>query len=487
MSEENGNVLDEVDAGNIRRIHLVGVGGTGMGSFAGMLKAAGYVVTGSDEKVYPPMSDMLRGWEIPVMTPYSAQNLDQTKPDLAIIGNVIRRVNPEAAEVRARRIPQMSFPAALGSLFLESRHSIVIAGTHGKTTTAAMMGHVLVSADRDPSFLVGGVTQNYLCNYRIGSGEHFVVEGDEYDTAYFDKGPKFLHYRPRTVILTSVELDHADIYRDLQHYESSFESLIRLIPPDGTLAVCALYPNAVRMARACRAQVLTYAAHPGDEVDFAAASIALSTEGARFTALDRGRKMGEVFLPMGGVHNVENAMGVLAASRALGLSFEEVAEGLSSFGGVKRRQEVRAEVGGVMVIDDFAHHPTAVRETIAAVHRRYPERRLWAVFEPRSNTSRRNIHQREYAQSFAGAAHASIKIPEPHDKVPIDEQLDVPSLIESLKAQGIAADSADSIDGLVNRVAQESRAGDLVLVMSNGSFGGLIDKVIGELRKATRE
>jgi len=222
-------------------------------------------------------------------------------------------------------------------------------------------------------------------------------------------------------------------------------------------------------------------------VDFAAASIALSTEGARFTAMDGGRKMGEVFLPMGGVHNVENAMGVLAASRALGLSFEEVVEGLSSFGGVKRRQEVRAEVGGVMVIDDFAHHPTAVRETIAAVHRRYPERRLWAVFEPRSNTSRRNIHQREYAQSFAGAARASIKIPEPHDKVPIDEQLDVPSLIESLNAQGIAADSADSIDGLVNRVAQESRAGDLVLVMSNGSFGGLIDKVIGELRKGTRE
>ena len=487
MSDENGNVLDEVDAGNIRRIHLVGVGGTGMGSFAGMLKAAGYVVTGSDEKVYPPMSDMLRGWEIPVMTPYSAQNLDQAKPDLAIIGNVIRRVNPEAAEVRARRIPQMSFPAALGSLFLESRHSIVVAGTHGKTTTSAMMGHVLVSAGRDPSFLVGGVTQNYLCNYRIGSGEHFVVEGDEYDTAYFDKGPKFLHYRPRTVILTSVELDHADIYRDLQHYESSFESLIRLIPSDGTLAVCALYPNAVRMARVCRARVLTYAAHPGDGVDFAAANISLSIDGARFTALDGGRKMGEIFLPMGGVHNVENAMGVLAASTALGLSFQEVAEGLFSFGGVKRRQEVRAEVGGVMVIDDFAHHPTAVRETIAAVHRRHPERRLWAVFEPRSNTSRRNIHQREYAQSFAGADRASVKIPEPHDKVPTDEQLDVPALIESLKAQGIAADSADSIDGLVARIAQESRAGDLILVMSNGSFGGLINKVIGELRKGTRE
>src|SRR5215471_14934297 len=279
MSEENGNVLDEVDAGNIRRIHLVGVGGTGMGSFAGMLKAAGYVVTGSDEKVYPPMSDMLRGWEIPVMTPYSAQNLDQTKPDLAIIGNVIRRVNPEAAEVRARRIPQMSFPAALGSLFLESRHSIVIAGTHGKTTTAAMIGHVLVSADRDPSFLVGGVTQNYLCNYRIGSGEHFVVEGDEYDTAYFDKGPKFLHYQPRTVILTSVELDHADIYRDLAHYESSFEKLVALIPSDGTLVVCETYANAVRIARGCKGHVVYYSGAQAKELVFSSAGARFSVEG----------------------------------------------------------------------------------------------------------------------------------------------------------------------------------------------------------------
>jgi len=483
MTDDNGEVLNEVDPSSIHQIHLVGVAGTGMGSFAGMLKAAGYSVTGSDEKVYPPMSDMLRGWNIPVMTPYHEQNLDQAKPDLAIIGNVIRRVNPEAAEVRARRIRQMSFPAALGSLFLQSRHSVVVAGTHGKTTTSAMMGHVLVAAGKNPSFLVGGVTQNYACNYRIGRGEHFVVEGDEYDTAYFDKGPKFLHYRPRTAILTSIELDHADIYRDLRHYESAFESFAKLIPADGTIVVCASYPNAVRIARTGRARVVSYAARPAPNVDFAAASIALSSEGAHFTAMEGNHPIGEVFLRMGGVHNVENAMGVIAAGRALGLSFDSIAGGLSSFGGVKRRQEVRAEIRGVMVIDDFAHHPTAVRETIAAVHRRHPERRLWAVFEPRSNTSRRNIHQGEYAQAFGGANRASIKVPEPHDKVPSDEQLDVPVLIDALQAAGIEADSAGLVDELVERVATQSRPGDVILVMSNGSFGGLIDKLIAELRK----
>src|SRR3954470_21100441 len=220
MADENGNVLTEVDPGRIRRIHLVGVAGTGMGSFAGMLKAAGFEVTGSDENVYPPMSDMLRAWGIQALTPYRPENLDIAKPDLVIIGNVIRRVNPEATEVRARKLPQMSFPAALGEFFLKTRHSVVVAGTHGKTTTSSLIGHVLADAGRDPTFLVGGVTLNYSGNYRVGQGAHFVVEGDEYDTAYFDKGPKFLHYQPRTAILTSVELDHADIYRDLQHYES---------------------------------------------------------------------------------------------------------------------------------------------------------------------------------------------------------------------------------------------------------------------------
>jgi len=482
MADDNGNVLDTLSPGAVRRIHLVGVAGTGMGSFAGMLKAAGYDVTGSDENVYPPMSDMLRAWGIQALTPYKPENLDVARPDLVIIGNVIRRVNPEASAVRERRLPQMSFPAALGSLFLEHAHSIVVAGTHGKTTTSSIMAHVLVEAGRDPSFLVGGVTQNYSGNYRVGKGPHFVVEGDEYDTAYWDKGSKFLHYRPRTAILTSVEFDHADIFRDLPHYEATFDKFVRLIPPDGRLVVCTAYPNAVKLAQACPGQVITYVGREGAEADYTPRHVQFGPDGARFEVVERGAVLGSVLLPMSGLHNVENTLGVIAAARGLGLSFEEIARGLATFRGVKRRQEVRAEVGGMLVVDDFAHHPTAVRETIAAIRHRYPERRLWAIFEPRSNTSRRNIHQEDYAHSFTGASRASLKVPERHDKVPTGEELDVPRVTQALEAQGIAADFASDVPTLVERVVREAQPGDVLLVMSNGAFGGFIDKLLTELR-----
>ncbi len=480
---DDGLVLDAVEPGGVRRIHFIGVAGTGMGSFAGMLKAAGYEVSGSDQNVFPPMSEMLAAWGIPVLTPYGPANLDAAKPELVIVGNVVRRVNPEATEARARRLPQMSFPAALGAFFLGDRHSVVVAGTHGKTTTAALLGHVLVAAGRDPSFLVGGVTRNYGANYRLGTGRHFVVEGDEYDTAYFDKGPKFLHYRPRTAILTSVEFDHADIYRDLAHYESAFEAFVRLLPPDGLLAVSASYPGAVRLARASPARVVTYGGPPDGPAEYAARALELDPAGARFELCERGRRLGTVRLPLGGGHNVENALGVVAAARGLGLSFEELREGLATFAGVRRRQEARGEVGGVLVIDDFAHHPTAVRETVAAIRALYPDRRLWALFEPRSNTSRRNIHQTEYGRAFAGAARVTIKVPEPHDKVPADQQLDVGRLIATLAAQGIEAAAEAEVDALVTQVAGAARPGDVVLAMSNGAFGGLVDKLVRALAR----
>ncbi len=479
-TSDNGNVLATIDPGSVRRVHLVGVAGTGMGSFAGMLKAAGYDVTGSDENVYPPMSDMLKAWGIQALTPYAPANLDVARPDLVIIGNVIRRVNPEATAVRERALRQMSFPAALGSLFLSTRHGVVVAGTHGKTTTSSLMGHVLADAGRDPSFLVGGVTRNYAGNYRLGKGPHFVVEGDEYDTAYFDKGPKFLHYQPKTVILTSVELDHADIYGDLAHYESSFERLSGIVPADGLVVVSAQWPNAVRLARLSRAPVATYSSRE-EGADYHAAKLRLGPDGARFEVVERGHLAGEVLLPMAGAHNVENALGVYAAARALGLSHGEIARGLATFQGVKRRQEVRGEPQGVLVLDDFAHHPTAVRETIAAVRSRWPDRRLWAVFEPRSNTSRRNLHQAEYARSFGGAARASIKVPEKHDKIPEGEGLDVVRLASELSAQGIPSVAAATVDALLDEVASDARAGDLLLVMSNGAFGGFIDKVLARL------
>jgi UDP-N-acetylmuramate: L-alanyl-gamma-D-glutamyl-meso-diaminopimelate ligase len=477
---DNGNVLTDVDPKSVKRVHLVGVGGTGMGSFAGMLKAAGYEVTGSDENVYPPMSDMLREWGIDVFTPYGPENLDRARPDLVIIGNVIRRVNPEATAVRERGLRQMSFPAAFGSLVLAGKHSVVVTGTHGKTTTSALMAHVLVAAGTDASFLVGGVTLNYGGNYRYGRGPFVVVEGDEYDTAYFDKGPKFLHYRPQTAMLTSVEFDHADIYRDMPHYESAFDKLGAAMPVDGTLAVCASYPNAVDIARrSTAARVVTYAGDAFAGVaDYKARRVSFGPEGARFEIVEPGGTSGELLLPMAGHHNVENAVGVYACARALGLTAAQVRDGFASFTGVKRRQEPRGEPGGVLVLDDFAHHPTAVRETIDAIRLRYPGRRLWAVFEPRSNTSRRNIHQQEWPKAFDGAGRVVLKVPEPHDKVPLDEQLNIDRVVADLRARGIAADASKEVEELVDLVARDARKGDVVLVMSNGSFGGFIPRLL---------
>ena len=485
MTDDNGVILTDIAPGSVRRIHLVGVAGTGMGSFAGMLKEAGYDVTGSDENVYPPMSDMLKAWGVPVLTPYRPENIDETRPDLVIIGNVIRRVNPEATAVRERRIPQMSFPAAFGALVLGSKHSVVVVGTHGKTTTSALMGHVLAAAGTDPSFLVGGVTLNYDGNFRLGKGKYVVVEGDEYDTAYFDKGPKFLHYRAKTAILTSVEFDHADIYRDMAHYESAYERFAETLPRDGTLAVCSAYPNAVAIARKhAKARVVTYAG--AGNADYVARNVRFGPEGVRFEIMGTDGSSGDLLLPMSGLHNVENAVGVYAASRSIGLTPSQIGTGFASFKGVKRRQEIRDDVGGVLVIDDFAHHPTAVRETIQAIRKRWPDRRLWAVFEPRSNTSRRNIHQDEYARAFEGADLASIRVPEHHDKVPLAEELDVGRVVEALNAQGIAATASPDVATLVQGVVASAQPGDVLLVMSNGAFGGFIPSVIDGLKARAR-
>ena len=484
MTEDNGNILSEVAPGEIERIHLVGVAGTGMGAFAGMLKAEGFTVTGSDENVYPPMSDMLAAWEIEVFSPYSAENIDRANPDLVIIGNVIRRANPEATVVRERRIPQMSFPAAFGSLVCIGRHSVVVAGTHGKTTTSAMLAHVLADAGLDPTFIVGGVTLNYTGNFRLGAGEHVVIEGDEYDTAYFDKGPKFVHYRARTALLTSIEFDHADIYRDMAHYESAYEKLCATLPPDGWLGVSASYPRAVEIAlKYSQARVVTYGI--AESAEYRAVDLEFGEGGSRFVIHGPGDEPAEMTMSMTGLHNVENAAGVWAAARALGLSPDAIAAGLHSFLGVKRRQEPRGYVGGVLVIDDFAHHPTAVRETVGAIRQRYRDRRLWAVFEPRSNTSRRNIHQREYAEAFDDADVVTIRLPEPHDKVPADQQLDVAAVVQEISARGIEATGLESVPEIVELIARQARPNDVILVMSNGAFGNLIPEVLSALEQRT--
>jgi UDP-N-acetylmuramate: L-alanyl-gamma-D-glutamyl-meso-diaminopimelate ligase len=477
---DDGLVLADVDPASVRRVHLVGVAGSGMAAFAGMLKAAGYQVTGSDQNIYPPMSELLAAEGIPVLTPYDPANLDTAKPELVIIGNVVRRVNPEATAARQRGLTQMSFPAALGALFLRARHSLVVVGTHGKTTTAALLAHVLVAAGRDPSFLVGGILKNYDANYRLGRGPHFVVEGDEYDTAYFDKGPKFLHYRPRTAVLTSLEFDHADIYRDLAHYESAFARFVPLLPPDGLLAVSARWPRAVELARGGPAPVATYAV--GGPADYVAHDLRLGPGGACFQVVEAGHRLGEARLPIGGAHNVENALGVVAATRAVGLEFHEIVAGLATFAGVRRRQEVRGEAGGVVVIDDFAHHPTAVRATIDAIRARFPGRRLWAAFEPRSNTSRRRVHQAEYVEALSVADLVALKVPEPHDMVPADERLDAERVVADLRSRGVNARADADVDRLVRVVVDDARPGDVILVMSNGAFGGFIDRLLSALR-----
>jgi len=473
-----------VDWSRVKRVHLIGVAGTGMGSFAGMLKAAGYEVTGSDENVYPPMSTQLERWGIEVSTPYRAENLDHARPDLVVVGNVVRAVNPEAATMRERGLPHVSFPAALGEVFIGPRHGVVVVGTHGKTTTSAMMGALLHHAGRDPSFLVGGVTRDFDSNFRLGRGPHFVVEGDEYDTAYFDKGPKFLHYRPRTAIFTSCELDHADIYRDEAHYESAFERFVDLLPGDGFLAACASFASVLRIARRSRATVETYALdRPG--ADWEARGLRLAPDGARFTLVRRRRTLAEVHLPVGGAHNVENALGVAAAATALGLSPDEIAAGLAAFRGVRRRQEVRGTAGGVVVVDDFAHHPRAVEMTLAAIRGAFPGARLLAAFEPRSNTSRRNLHQREYASpaTWGDAAEVFLLRPAPTDQVPESERLDVDGLTGALAAAGRPARAFATVDEMVPELAAAARPGDVVVAMSNGAFGGIWGKLLDALGK----
>ncbi len=474
---ERENILSEIDPASVKRIHILGVCGTGMGTFAGMLKEKGYTVTGSDENVYPPMSDMLAAWGIEVMKGYSPNNLDAARPDLVIIGNVIRRVNPEAEAVRARGIPHMSFPAALGSFFLNGKTSCVVVGTHGKTTTTAMLGHVFAEAGRNPSYLVGGVVRDSQKSYRLGDGPHFAVEGDEYDTAYFDKGPKFLHYRPHAAIWTSMEFDHADIYADMDAYRASFAKFLKILPPNGFLAVSAAYPEAVEMAQkgaACRVE--TYGLTDG--ANWSARNIEHKDGAAFFDLVHNGEFLGRYELFIGGAHNVENALGVIALAFSQGLSLQEIAKGLKTFSGVKRRQEIRGELNGAAIIDDFAHHPTAVRLTLNAIRERFPGRPVWAIFEPRSNTSRRNFHQKQYAEAFDGACRVILCRPLPTDRVPKGEELDVDRLVRDISTRGIPAMALPDANAIAGEIKSRVQPGDVLLIMSNGAFGGLIGKLL---------
>jgi UDP-N-acetylmuramate: L-alanyl-gamma-D-glutamyl-meso-diaminopimelate ligase len=468
------------DPSAIRRIHLMAICGTGMGAFAGLLKEAGYEVRGSDAGVYPPMSTQLQEQGIELMDGFRPENLDWD-PDLVVVGNAIRRTNPEAEAMRDRDLTYASFPETLSELFLASRHPIVVAGTHGKTTTSSVLAHCLHALGATPQsgFLVGGVLQNFGRNFRPGEpGGFFVVEGDEYDTAYFDKVPKFIHYRPRTAVLTSVEFDHADIYRDLDHVREAFGMLIDLVPDDGVLFACADGAHVPPLAQACGGALQYYSTRGNPAAQWQGAIVGADRESMTFTVSRDGSPLGTFRSSLIGEHNLANLVAVVAVLTWHGFETAAIAGALDAYLGVRRRQEVFAEPDGVTLIDDFAHHPTAVRATIDATRLRFgQDRTLWTVFEPRTNTTRRNVFQEAYGHAFSGSDHLVVAPVHRADGIPEEERFDPDRLVADARSHGVDAVQADGIDHIVDLLAERTRSGDIVLILSNGGFGGIYESL----------
>jgi UDP-N-acetylmuramate: L-alanyl-gamma-D-glutamyl-meso-diaminopimelate ligase len=467
------------------KLHLIGIAGTGMGSIAGLLRAAGHDVRGSDEHVYPPMSTQLAQQNIPVMEGFGAANLDWS-PDRVVVGNVCRRDHVEVLAAQERGIPLISFPALLSELFLSTRRSVVVAGTHGKTTTSSLMSFVLTQAGRDPSFLIGGVPVNFRQSWRLGRGPEFVVEGDEYDTAFFDKKSKFLHYRPHTVILTSVEFDHADIFADEEAVKNAFREFVALIPPEGQLLVCAASPGALDVAKAARCPVTTYG-RPGTDADWTFEVTGRKLGGRTILRLARsGKVMATLDVGLAGIFNLENLTGVIAAATSLGLEQSEISLAIRKFLGVKRRQEISGVAAGVTVVDDFAHHPTAIRETLGALKGRYGPGKLIVAFEPRSATSRRSVFQHDFVDALAIADEVVLAPLFAPEKVPAEERLDVERLAVDLRSREVPARLIAGVPATVEHLAGRAAPGDTVVIMSSGSYGGLHDKLLVRLGDPVR-
>ncbi|MEQ1566838.1 MAG: UDP-N-acetylmuramate:L-alanyl-gamma-D-glutamyl-meso-diaminopimelate ligase [Myxococcota bacterium] len=466
------------DPKTVRSIHVMGIGGTAMAALAGMLVDAGYSVTGSDTNVYPPMSDYLASLKIPVMKGYVASNLDR-RPDLVVVGNVIRAEYEEAQAMLERDLPYCSFPEALGALFLNDAHSVVIAGTHGKTTTTSLTAWLLEKAGLNPGFLIGGIAKNFDRTARRGAGERFVIEGDEYDTAFFDKGPKFLHYRPRTAVVTSVEFDHADIYADLDAVKASFRKLMHILPADGTLIVRADDPGAADIAREAPCAVWRYG--KGQEWDGERVAIDTDRGTVTFRVTRAGSTVGTYTSCMVGEHNLYNQVAAVAAAIAAGADPARLGAGFETFAGIKRRQEVIGEPGGVTVIDDFAHHPTAVDVTLAALRERYGKRRMWAVWEPRSATSRRSVFQDDYVKAFDAADQVLIAAPFDQGRIPEADRFSSVKLVQDLADRGIEAQSLPDPDAILETLAARVAPHDVVAILSNGGFGGLHAKLLERL------
>jgi UDP-N-acetylmuramate: L-alanyl-gamma-D-glutamyl-meso-diaminopimelate ligase len=462
-------------------IHLLGICGTGMAALAGILKELGHTVTGSDEHVYPPMSTFLADLGIPIQNGYLPENLEPA-PDVVVVGNVIRRENPEAQLLLDRDLPRLSMPEALNRFLVGGRHSIVVTGTHGKTTTTSLIAWLLQATGRDPGFMVGGIAKNFQSNYRVGQGPYVVLEGDEYDTAFFDKRPKFIHFQPSLAVLTSVEFDHADIYADLNAVRWAFEDFLARTPAASTILACGDAPLVREVCRRAVGQVEYYGL--GEEVTWRAVDIKPTNGGASFTLLKDGAPWGDFFLPLIGAHNVLNATAALAVMAKVGATPAELDAALATFQGVKRRLETACNHHDIVVLDDFAHHPTEVAATLTAVRAGYPGRRLVAAFEPRTNTSRRKIFQVPYVEALKDADLILVREPPDLWKVPEDEQFSSWQLVQDLIASGQKAFYFPTTDHLLHSLLRGLKPNDTLVVMSNGSFDGLVSRLCEALGEA---
>lgn len=467
------------------RIHLIGVCGTAMASLAGMLRERGHVVSGSDAAAYPPMSDQLAAMGIAVAQPYDAANVRAARPELVVVGNAISRGNVELEYVLNEKVPFCSMASLVHDEFLRGRESLVVAGTHGKTTTTSMLAWIYETAGLQPSFLIGGVAENFGTSFMVRESETFLLEGDEYDTAFFDKGPKFLHYFPDAAILTHVEFDHADIYDDLKMVKTAFKRFVNLIPQRGRLVAFDGSENVGE----CVARAFCAVERYGERRDSYWRVTELRHEGGGMRwRLERGGELfAELMLPMPGEHNAMNATAAAALAAGQGVPVGAIVEALATFKSVKRRLEVRAEVNGVTIIDDFAHHPTAIRETLRALRAAYPGRRLWAVLEPRSNTLRRNVFEEALVESLALADRVVLAAVFKSESIPEGERLVPESVAARLRALGVPADVLPDADAIVEAMAPEVGSGDVVAILSNGGFGGIYTKLPEAIGSSVRQ
>jgi UDP-N-acetylmuramate: L-alanyl-gamma-D-glutamyl-meso-diaminopimelate ligase len=453
-----------------------------MAPLAGMLREQGFRVTGSDSGVYPPASTLLESLGISFFHSFNAAHLDP-QPDLVVVGNIIARGNPELEEVLDRKIPYRSLPEMLEEEFLPGRHSIVVSGTHGKTTTTAMLAWIFHVAGKKPNFLVGGVAENFGKSYGLAGGPEFILEGDEYETAFWDRGPKFFHYHPDDLIITSLEFDHADIYADFEVYQLAFRRLVNLVPRSGRVVVWGDTEQSGPALRAAAAKafcpVETYGFSAQN--DWVASAVAAEGESTKFGVAYRGKTFGDFTLQASGRHNVLNAVAAIAVAHGRGISVDGLHEALSTFRSVKRRMDVKGELAGILLVDDFAHHPTAVRATIEAARGRWPDRRLWAILEPRSNSMRRKVFEESLPKALALADRIVLGGVFRAQQLGDENRMSPQTVAQSVRELGKDARAFDGSDAIVDYLAGEAKAGDLLLVMSNGSFDGLCDKLMKKL------